>query len=60
MVLLSIDFANLHTILETLYEESTFHRLETFQALQTDPDAVLVIGTDSGHPPVFMVVPDNH
>lgn len=43
-----------------LYEESTFHRLETFQALQTDPDAVLVIGTDSGHPPVFMVVSDNH
>lgn len=43
-----------------LYEESTFHRLETFQALQTDPDAVLVIGTDSGHPSVFMVVSDNH
>ena len=55
-----VGFPAAYTSVFFLYEESTFHRLETFQALQTDPDAVLVIGTDSGHPPVFMVVPDNH
>ena len=55
-----VGFPAAYTSVFFLYEESTFYRLETFQALQTDPDAVLVIGTDSGHPPVFMVVSDNH
>jgi hypothetical protein len=43
-----------------LYEEGTFHRLAILQAFQADPDAVLVIRTDSGHPFTLVIIADNH
>ncbi len=43
-----------------LYEEGAFHRLEILQAFQADPDAVLVIRADSGHPFTLAVIADNH
>ena len=43
-----------------LYEEGAFHRLEILQAFQADPDAVLVIRADSGHPFTLVIITDNH
>ena len=43
-----------------LYEEGAFHRFEILQAFQADPDAVLVIRADSGHPFTLAVIADNH
>ena len=43
-----------------LYKEGALHRFEILQTLQTDPDAVLVIRTDSDHPFVPVVITDNH
>ena len=42
------------------YKEGAFHRFEILQTLQTDPDAVLVIGTDTRHTLVAMVVTYHH
>ena len=55
-----VGFPASDTSVLLLYEEHAFYGLEVFQAFQADPDAVLVIGADSGHPSVLMVVPDHH
>ena len=43
-----------------LDKENAFHHLEILQAFQADPDAVLVIGTDTRHTLVAMVVTYHH